>query len=111
MPKVVCRDCGEEFEPNYASPGFFNQCRVCSEVAGDVPRLGGNMIWHHKTGPEIEIKSMKEAKAFASKTARFGVGPLRSIVESKTPLGSDSYESSKSGSGAENRANYTSKLG
>lgn len=61
-------------------PGYVNQCVDCAD---DVPLLGGNMIWSHKTAPEIEIKSMAAAKVFASKTRRFGAGVTCCLTQSK----------------------------
>jgi len=68
--KIKCRDCGEEFRFTKNKPGYVNQCEDC---ATDVERVGGNMIWSHKTAPEIEIKPMEQAKAFAKATKRFGI--------------------------------------
>jgi len=62
------------------------------------------MVWSHKTAPELEIKPMREAILFARLQKRFGVGPLRAIVQAKEP-------SPKQGSGAEAGAQYISHLG
>jgi len=67
---LICRDCGEEFQFKRDKPGYVNQCEDCAE---DVERVGGNMIWSHKTAPEIEIKPMEQAKQFAKASKRFGV--------------------------------------
>lgn len=104
--KMICRDCTAEFEMTFNKPGFINQCVDCAD---DVELLGGNMVWHHKTAPELEIKSFAEAKRFASKTKRFGFGVTSCIVASK--LTPESRESSKSKSGTEDRAQYNSRLG
>jgi hypothetical protein len=77
---MICRDCKEEFSPRPNKPGFINQCESC---ATDVPLLGGNMIWDHKTAPYIEIKSMVKAKSFAAMTKRFGVGVTQCLTQSK----------------------------
>ena len=61
------------------------------------------MIWTHKTAPTIEIKPMPQAIQFARLQKRFGVGPLRAIVQQKEP-------STKQGSGAEAGAQYLSNL-
>jgi hypothetical protein len=66
--------------------------------------VGGNMVWAHKTAPELEIKPMVFARSFAKATRRFGVGPLRSIVEGRE-------ECLKAHSGAEPGAVYHSHLG
>lgn len=105
----VCRDCGDEFElvVGAPKPGFVDQCPGC---ATEVPLLGGNMIWSHKTAPEIEVKTLVEARAFARLQKRLGAGVSRSLVESKKREFED-VEASKDGSGAEPRALYISKLG
>lgn len=41
------------------------------------------MVWSHKTAPEIEIKPMDEAKAFAKKTKRFGPGVTKCLTTSQ----------------------------
>lgn len=103
---ISCRDCGNEFTPRPNKPGFINQCEDC---ATDVPLLGGNVIYEHKTAGYIEIKSMAKAVEFNKVSKRHGHGVISSIVESKsTPLG---RESSKFGSGAEAGAMYYSRLG
>lgn len=112
-----CRDCGSPFALFPGKPGYVDQCENC---ARDVPLLGGNMIWTHKTAPSIEIKPMDQAVLFAKKQKRFGAGPLRSISQSKEQahkslVGQSPFEpgdgASKQGTGAEARALYYSKLG
>ncbi len=104
---MECRDCGEEVIPYRDKPGFVDQCGGC---ARDIAKLGGNMIWFHKTAPYIEIKPMKEAVRFAKANARSsGSSPLRSIVTSKNDQAAN--EAGKAKSGAENYAQYNSKLG
>jgi len=83
-------------------PGLVDHCPNCSVET--TPRVGGNMVWTHKTAPELEIKPMRLAIQFARLQKRFGVGPLRAIVQAKEP-------SNKQGSGAEAGAQYTSHLG
>jgi hypothetical protein len=56
-----------------------------------VSRVGGNMIWDGKHAPEIEIKSMKAAKRFASKTRRLGAGVTASICVSKKQAESELF--------------------
>src|SRR5579863_8276208 len=81
MAKIlICRNCGEEFVVRPGKLGCIDQCVLC---ATDIPLLGGNMIWAHKTAPEIEIKSMVEAKAFAKKTRRFGAGVTCCLTQSQ----------------------------
>ena len=83
---VLCITCGQRVIPAHDKPGKLNECHKCGERS-DVPRVGGNMIWSHKTAPELEIKSMVEAKHFAKLQQRFGAGPLKSIVEKKEEPG------------------------
>lgn len=59
---MTCKRCGRDFTPYHGKPGYINECGECKP---DVPLLGGNMIWDHKTAPELEIKSLGQAKAFA----------------------------------------------
>lgn len=77
---MVCRDCGEEFRSTPGKPGYINQCRNC---AVDVPLVGGNMIYEHKTAPYIEIKPSVDAKAFAKASRRFGFGVTVAISQSR----------------------------
>jgi len=113
----ICQKCGADFVLRPGKPGLINQCPDC---ATDIAKVGGNMIWSHKTAPELEIKSMVEAKIFARATNRFGAGPLRAITQSKEQahkslIGESPFDpgdgAAKTGSGAENRAQYFSRLG
>ena len=108
--KLTCRDCGKEFieDPN-KTQGYRNQCPECSLTQVEPERIGGNMIWDHKTAPYIELKPLSKAKAFAAKTKRFGAGVTTSLVEPKEDKAGK--ESGKSGSGAELGADYRSNLG
>lgn len=84
MPK--CRDCENNFSLYKGKPGFVNQCAPCGEQTEDESgeeRLGGNMIYMHKTGAQIEIKPLRKAMIFAEKTRRLGAGVTASITESK----------------------------
>ena len=85
MPK--CRDCGASFANYKGKPGYVNQCTRCGEETEanlDEERLGGNMIYEHKTGAYIEIKPLSQAIVFAEKTQRLGAGVTKSIAESKS---------------------------
>lgn len=108
MATIECRDCEQSFTPNPNKPGYYDQCPVCAEKMGDVELLGGNMIWHHKTAPYMELKSLSSARSFAKQTQRFGAGPLRSIVQSRED---PSEPGCKLKSGAEPGAQYNSSLG
>lgn len=64
MPRMNCRDCNEEFYTYKGKPGYVNQCRDCGENTEEESgeeRLGGNMIYMHKTGAYIEIKPLRKA--------------------------------------------------
>ena len=104
---MQCRDCGRNFQPFHGKPGFINQCEEC---ATDVPLIGGNMIWEHKTAPGIEIKPLVEAQVFARAQRRSSASsPLRSIVQGReAPRFNPGL---KGGSGAQPYAAYTSHLG
>jgi hypothetical protein len=78
-----CSECGARYRLTRQKPGRIDQCDRCGQRAGEVERVGGNMIWHHKTGPEIEIKSGTAARDFAAKTRRLGAGVTASLCESK----------------------------
>lgn len=64
-------------------PGKINECHQCGAVAETEARVGGNMVWEGKQAPYIEVKSMKDAKKFASKTRRLGAGVTASLVQNK----------------------------
>lgn len=78
-----CSECGARYRLTRQKPGRIDQCGACGQRAGEVERVGGNMIWHHKTGPEIEIKSRSAAQAFAATTRRLGAGVTASLCQSK----------------------------
>ena len=81
---MQCIKCNQIVILTPDKPGRINECYDCGRKS-EIPRVGGNMIWSHKTAPDLEIKSMKEAKVFAKQQKRFGAGPLRSIVTSREP--------------------------
>ena len=78
-----CIHCEKEFQPSQQKPGKVNECWSCGLTHETTARVGGNMIWLGKQAPEIEIKSMKAAKKFASKTRRLGAGVTASIIANK----------------------------
>jgi hypothetical protein len=78
-----CSDCGEKYRLTRDKPGKIDVCGKCGLKAGEVERLGGNMVYTHKTAPALEIKPLSEAEAFARKTRRFGAGVTQSLCESK----------------------------
>lgn len=53
---ALCDNCGVEIsaERKAAVPEE-RWCRQCVEEAGDVERIKGVMLWHHKTAPELFI--------------------------------------------------------
>jgi predicted nucleic acid-binding Zn-ribbon protein len=89
-----CTDCGEEFRPGTDKPGLLGQCYRCgarAERERDVVKLGGNMIYEHKTGGYIEVKPMAEARAFNRATRRLGAGVTRSIAVSKLRIETEEF--------------------
>lgn len=84
-----CSICERPYKLTQSKPGLVSQCWDCGqeyEDEKDIQRVGGNMIWLHKTGPEIEIKSMEKTKLFAKMTKRLGAGVTMSLCVSKTLL-------------------------
>lgn len=80
-----CIHCGEEYTPTPHKPGFINECWDCGEVSDkDTPRLGGNMIYSHKTAPTIEIKPLDQAQQFAKRARRQNsTGVTNDLVQTK----------------------------
>jgi hypothetical protein len=68
-------------------------CVACAETR--VARLGGNMVWSHKTGPVIEVKPMAKAKRFARLTRRhaynasLGVDSVVGAMNARDHVGPD----------------------
>jgi hypothetical protein len=80
--RIACRDCSNEFDPKTTAGrqyGYVNQCNDCADPEKEVERLGGNMIWEHKTAPTLEIKPMCKALSFANNQKRIGAGVLANI--------------------------------
>ena len=101
---MICRKCKQEFTPYVGKPGYIDECPSC---ACDVPLVGGNMVWAHKTAPEIEIKSLASARAFAKVQRRFSASsPLASIVQGREAFN----PGTKAKSGAQGGAGYSSRL-
>jgi hypothetical protein len=98
----ICVVCDEEFLLTPDKPGKINECARCATPGP--PKVGGNMVWSHKTAPELEIKSMAEARRFAAQTRRFGAGVTACLTTKREDSGKD-------GSGAEPGAAYVSNLG
>lgn len=78
-----CSKCGNEYHLTRDKPGKIDQCWKCGAASETEARVGGNMIWLGKQAPEIEIKSMAEAKRFNAKTRRLGAGVTASLCVSK----------------------------
>lgn len=77
----TCVKCSDEFMLSQGKPGKINECPACSVETVD--KLGGNMIYTHKTAPYIEVKSLVMAKRFAKLTARRGAGVTMSLCENR----------------------------
>lgn len=104
-----CVNCGEEFYPKRDKPGKIDECWTCGRKSEkDIVKLGGNMIWEHKTAPTIEIKPLSEARSFAKKTRRFGAGVLASITQPKM---TDEERADANKQGANPGSTYYSKTG
>lgn len=51
---MKCIHCDIEFVPYKGKPGKINECEDCAD---DIDKLTGNMIYHHKTGCDIQINA------------------------------------------------------
>jgi hypothetical protein len=80
---LICRDCGEEYRLERDKPGYATQCWDCGAKSETTAKVGGNMVYTSKQAPELEIKSMAEAKKFNRQTRRFGAGVTASLVVNK----------------------------
>ena len=110
-------------KPDRINVCYKSECQEQEEQERPEPDLlGGNMIWHHKTAPELVIKPLGSAQAFAKVQRRFGAGVLSSITCGKEmayaqltgntdSFGKPTDSSAKSGTGAERGAMYYSNLG
>ncbi len=120
----TCRFCDDEFTAVFNKPGRIDVCTkvTCQErdekEMPEVDLLGGNMIWHHKTAPVIEIKYLNEARIFANQTKRIGAGVVRSICQSKefahAQLSGEKFGADRAGkmnTGAGDGDLYYSKVG
>ena len=73
-----CSKCFGAYVLTPDKPGLIHHCPECSRETTE--RLGGNMVYSHKTAPEIEIKSISDAKVFAKKQRRFGAGVTQCLT-------------------------------
>lgn len=89
----ICIDCGNEYKLTANKPGKVNQCFQCGSKSETTARVGGNMVYDGKHAPEIEIKSMKEAKRFNAKSRRLGAGVTASLTVSKKGAEKDLFAS------------------
>jgi hypothetical protein len=78
-----CRQCGSKYRLTRDKPGKIYLCWGCGSRTETEARVGGNMIWEGKQAPYIEVKPMKEAQRFASKTRRLGAGVTASLITRK----------------------------
>ena len=77
-----CSKCKAEYVLKLDKPGLIHHCPKCS--VEKVERLGGNMIYSHKTAPDLEIKPISKAVEFAGKQRRFGAGVTCCLTQSKS---------------------------
>ena len=69
----ICVKCGDEYILVKGKPGLINECRECGkESEKGIPRLGGTMIYSHKTAAEIQIGNINSIKQFNKISARSG---------------------------------------
>jgi hypothetical protein len=117
LDTVICRFCGDEFTPAPNKPGLRNVCynaacvQAGEKLRPEVVLMGGNMIYDHKTAPELVIRQdIMEAKRWARLERRSNASsPLTSILQGREPISGANY--SKQDSGAEAHAMYYSPLG
>lgn len=86
-----CTRCGESYRLTRDKPGKIDVCHRCGSMTETTARVGGNMIWDGKHTPEIEIKPMRDARKFNSKTRRLGAGVTASLCVSKKQAESDLF--------------------
>lgn len=86
-----CSICGREYFLDRNKPGLIHQCWDCGASHETTARVGGNMIYTSKQAPEIEIKSMHDAKKFNRQTRRLGAGVTASIIANKKKAESDLF--------------------
>lgn len=67
-----CANCGAEI-PAARTEALPEEtwCKDCVEASGDVDRIKGIMLWHHKTAPELYIGPGTE-KLLASQRTHLG---------------------------------------
>ena len=78
----TCSNCNEAFILKPDKPGNINHCPDCSFEPFE--RLGGNMTWHHKTAPELQIRPLSQAQYLAKQQKRVGTGVTQCLVERKS---------------------------
>ena len=105
----ICRQCEEPYTLLPTKPGHIDDCPRC--VTEDVPLLMAKVAYPSKNSSEVEIEITADrgaATAFNKAQRRSSATCLSSIVTPKEDK--SGRESSKSGSGAELGAIYSSKL-
>ena len=84
----ACRGCGIDIsDRRLQAVPHTPWCVTCAETR--VERIGGNMIWSHKTGAEIELKPEGEATAFALRTRRFNYNACIGVSSPTAPVNLD----------------------
>lgn len=70
---MICVKCGDEYNVYKGKPGFINECTPCGrDSESGMTKLGGVMIYSHKTAGEIQLLPMASAKRFVKISARSG---------------------------------------
>lgn len=86
-----CSRCGGSYRLTRDKPGKIDVCHQCGSITETTARVGGNMVWDGKQAPEIEIKPMKDAVKFNSKTRRLGAGVTASLCVNKKQAESELF--------------------
>ena len=81
----LCDECDAEIPAaRLAAMPRTRWCVACAESRTEL--LGGNMVWHHKTAPQLELKPISEARVFASKTRRHAPTASLGLGSARRPL-------------------------
>jgi hypothetical protein len=102
--------CGNLYDPDDPrKPGPIHLCADCGIDLETSDPLMACVSWENKHTPIITITDSHTAQVFNAQQRRQGNGPLSSIVQPKEARSAANY--SKRGSGGEDGAQYTTRLG
>lgn len=93
-----CANCGMELSEarRLALPEEI-WCKECVEESGDVTRLKGVLLWHHKTAPELYIANQQAVETIL-RSSRSGVHaqlPMSSKKNQQKSISPGQFESVK----------------